>query len=152
MMLDNPNKYALPGLGLYTTTVIDMHFADQDGNHDFIIGKDPVYSEHMHYFMKKGTLYQSDFNVILSILNQNGILAHLIQNWRKKAKNEGRNLARIQNRTSRPKPDEILTNENLIGAYILSGIMIGVSVVCLILECIFKPKGRKKHETSHLTL
>ena len=120
-----------------------MYFADPNGNHDFIIGKDPYYSGPMYYFMKKGTPYQSDFNIRLLALSENGIMSHLMDIFRNDNKKNGRKLAKILNRTSRPKPNEVLTNENLIGAYILTGSMIGVSLVCLILECIFKPKGRK---------
>ena len=144
MILDHPNTYAFPFLKLYTVGLINLHFADQNGDHDFIIGKEPYYSAHTYFFMKKATLYQSDFNMHLLKLCQNGLMSHFIEKTRDQNKKNGRKLAKMQNRPFRLKHNEILTNENLFGTYILTGGMIGVSFLCLILENFFKPENKRK--------
>ena len=132
-MLQNPNTYSYPFAKLGVEAIINMAFRDVNNKHPFYLGKHPVETSNVVFFVKKGAPFSRKFNFNILKLNEAGIFEKFIKDTRHKFNSMGRKIAKLEKREYPQDDKDKIKIKHIKGPYIVCvGLLVCAALVAMI--------------------
>ena len=137
MIQDNPYSFCFPYLRTAAEGIIQLHFVNQNGQHNFHIGKEPMSPYHIVILMQKGAIYQKVLNRYILRMYEMGISARYIEETLVALGKIGRQMARMRNDGIIKLKKDIMEMKHLKGPAWILGLGFTTSLLILCIEIFY---------------
>ena len=137
MISDNPNQYCFINSKDSTESIIKLFFIDEKGRHNFHVGKHPIISAHVVFFIRKDALFKNTFDNLVLRMNEMGISLAIMNNVLEFYEIMGKARARKNPKPVKLTKQHTLEIKHLAGCRIMFSLGVVISFTVFLIEVVW---------------
>ena len=134
--MKSPNTYSTIALDKTIEYVIDVHFADINGEHKFHFGRETIAERHNTFWLQKDAIYKEDFLFRMLIIQEMGIIEYINAKYTNIFLKRRKEHARNHNRLPDPEPSHKIQFKHIRSILAVVRTMLVLALFILVMEFI----------------